>query len=135
MSVILQHIEHTKHAVGVKLERFRCKDAVCGAHTPLFLLTGLHVLLALLTPEDQFGLHRLDVFLDVVKVLCQKLGAAAHGLDGGTDALRFPLHCLPLLLQGNFRLYVLEVEKLYTTGEDLEMCFKIFLIDVMLKFL
>lgn len=33
LSVILQHIKHTKHAVGVKLERFRCKDAVCGAHT------------------------------------------------------------------------------------------------------
>lgn len=33
LSVILQHIKHTKHAVAVKLERFRCKDAICGAHT------------------------------------------------------------------------------------------------------
>lgn len=67
-------------------------------HTPLFLLTGLHVLLAFLTPEKQFGLHGVDVFLDIVKVLSQKLGAATHGLDGGADPLRVPLHCLPLLL-------------------------------------
>lgn len=104
-------------------------------HTPLLLLAGLHVLLALLTPEDQLGLHRVDVFLNIVQVLCQKLGAAAHGLDGGADALRFPLHSLPLLLQGNFRLYVLDVEKLDKTGEVLETCFKRFLIDVKLKFL
>lgn len=128
-------MKHTKQAVGVKLERLRRKDAVCGARTPLFLLTGLHVLLALLTPEHQFGLHGVDVFLNVVKGLCQKLGAAAHGLDGGADALRFPLHRLPPLLQGNFRLYVLEMERLYTTGENLEMCFKRFVIAVMLKFL
>lgn len=104
-------------------------------HTPLLLLAGLHVLLALLTPENQLGLHRIDVFLNVVQVLGQKLGAAAHGLDGGADALRIPLHRLPLLLQGNFRLYVLDVEKLYKTGEVLEMCLKRFLIDTMLKFL
>lgn len=103
-------------------------------HTPLFLFAGFHVLLALLTPENQFGLHGVDVFLNVVKVLCQKLGAAAHGLDGGADALRFPRHCLSLLLQGHFRLYVLEVEKLYTAAEDLQMCFKRLLIAVMLKF-
>lgn len=92
-------------------------------HSPLFLLTRLHVLLALLTPENQLGLHGVDVLLDVVEVLCQKLGAAAHGLDGGADALRFPLGCVLLLLQGDFRLYALEEEKLYPTGEDPEMGF------------
>lgn len=90
-------------------------------HTPLFLLTGLHVLLALLTQENQFGLHGVDVFLNIVKVLCQKLGAAAHGLDGGTDTLRLLLHHLPLLLLGHFRLYILEVK--VSTSEDLEMYF------------
>lgn len=92
-------------------------------HPPLFLLTSLHVLLALLMQENQFGLHGVDVFLNVVKVLCQELGAAAHGLDGGTDALRFLLRHLPLLPLGHFRLYILEVKVSNTTGEDLEMDF------------